>query len=89
MLLATVSPCLTPIEVKYCGSATNPENLKGIRQFCQQRGVERGYVITKDIFDFGVFPLADESLTLLKIPVPLACCWLGGQEDGNDANNKF
>jgi uncharacterized protein len=88
-IIASIDGHLTPIEVKYRGSATNPENLKGIRQFCQQRGVKRGYVITKDIFDFGVLPLADENLTLLKIPAPLACYWLGGQEAGNAPNNEL
>jgi len=44
--------------------------------------VLRGYVITKDIGDFGILGLPSSTATVsaLKIPAPLACYWLGRTE---------
>jgi len=78
-IIASVEARFVPFEIKYRSQATNRNDLKGIRQFCDERGVDRGYVITKDLFDFGLMPLSDgdSKTTLLKIPAPLACYWLG------------
>jgi hypothetical protein len=50
-------------------------------QFCEQRGVKRGYAITRDGTDFGIVSLGqDNAVSVLKIPAPLACYWLGQSE---------
>jgi hypothetical protein len=56
--------------------------LKGLEQFCAERKVDRGYVITKDITDFSIMPLvrAAANARVAKIPAPLACYWLGRLE---------
>jgi hypothetical protein len=56
--------------------------LKGMRQFCSERKVPLGYVITRELDDFGPLILqdGDKPLTLLKIPASLACYWLGRSE---------
>ena len=59
--------------------ATGAGDLKGLEQFCADRKVDRGYVITKDVNDFSVMPLvrAAAAARVVKIPAPLACYWLG------------
>ena len=58
--------------------ATGPGDLKGLRQFCADPKVDRGYVITKNVNNFCVMPLvrAAAGAPVAKIPVPLACYWL-------------
>ena len=47
-------------------------------QFCADRKVDRGYVITKDVNEFSVMPLVRAAAArLVKIPAPLACYWVG------------
>jgi len=49
--------------------------------FCEQQGVKRGYAITCDGTDFGVVSSGqDNGVSVLKIPAPLACYWLGQSE---------
>jgi predicted AAA+ superfamily ATPase len=81
-VIATIGTRLVPFEVKYRSQATARNDLKGIREFCTERKVDRGYVITKDLSDFGPMPVSDgdSKTTLLKIPAPLACYWLGRLE---------
>jgi uncharacterized protein len=81
-LIAEVGPRLVPFEVKYRHTATEPRNLTGMRQFCREHQVARGYVITRELDDFGPLTIAEggETLTLLKIPAALACWWLGRSE---------
>ena len=78
-LIASVEGRLVPFEVKYRSQATGAGDLKGLEQFCAERKVERGYVITKGMTDFGVMPLvrAAANVRVVKIPAPLACYWLG------------
>ncbi|MBI1319098.1 MAG: AAA family ATPase [Candidatus Hydrogenedens sp.] len=72
---------IMPFEVKYREQDTRGKNLRGIRQFCLERNVELGYVVTKRHSDFEVTPLApDTEGRLLKIPAPLFCYWLGESE---------
>lgn len=80
-IIADAGGRLVPFEVKYRGREVNASELKGLIQFCRERKVNRGYVITKDAADFGVLPLAgDADIKALKIPAPLACYWLGRSE---------
>ena len=72
---------LVPFEIKYRGRNATVADLKGLLQFCQERKVGRGYVVTKDSADFGILPLSISADILgLKIPASLACYWLGRSE---------
>ncbi|MBT0664124.1 ATP-binding protein [Geobacter pelophilus] len=80
-IIADTGKRLVPFEVKYRGKNVEITELKGLIQFCQERKVNRGYVITKDAADFGVLQLpGGEQARALKIPAPLACYWLGRSE---------
>ncbi|SPD73302.1 conserved hypothetical protein [uncultured Desulfobacterium sp.] len=83
-IVAEVQGQTIPFEVKYRRRHTGLGELKGISNFCTQKKIPRGYVITREMDDFGILPL-DNSLQdtlLLKIPAPLACYWLGQSELG-------
>jgi hypothetical protein len=71
-----------PFEVKYRHQHTGAGELKGIHNFCIQKKIPQGYVITREMNDFSVLALDDASTgpALLKIPAPLACFWLGQSE---------
>lgn len=81
-IIASVEGRLVPFEVKYRTADTGVGDLKGMQQFCTERKVTRGYVITKEVTDFGVLPLGEPSgsASVVKIPAPLACYWLGRSE---------
>jgi hypothetical protein len=78
-IIASVEGRLIPFEVKYRAQATWAGDIKGLEQFCADRKVDRGYVITKEVNDFSVMPLvrAAAGARVVKIPAPLACYWLG------------
>lgn len=81
-IVAEVQGRLVPFEVKYRGQSTGAGELKGLREFCASKSVKRGYVITRQLKDFGVLRLNEGGveIELLKIPAPLACYWLGRSE---------
>ena len=81
-IIATIEGRFVPFEVKYRAHATGAGDLKGMEQFCAEKEVDRGYVITKGIADFKVMPLvrAAGNARVAKIPAPLACYWLGRLE---------
>ncbi len=82
-IIASINDRLVPFEVKYRTQATELRDLAGLRQFCAERRVAKGYVITKEIDDFGLLPLGGDAgggALALKIPAPLACYWLGRSE---------
>jgi predicted AAA+ superfamily ATPase len=78
-IIASIEGQLVPFEVKYRDFPTGTEEFRGIRHFCQERKVDRGYVITKDILEFKCLPLpgSPKNVNIAKIPAPLACYWLG------------
>ncbi|HSG39959.1 MAG TPA: ATP-binding protein, partial [Thermoanaerobaculia bacterium] len=80
-ILAEVNLRLIPFEVKYSRSPVLESDLKGLRLLCAEKEIPRGYVITRQISDFGVvtFPGKVEA-SILKIPAPLACYWLSRSE---------
>lgn len=81
-IIVTAGGRLVPFEVKYRAQATGLGELKGMQQFCAEKKVDRGYVITKEATDFGLMSLgaAGGEATVVKIPAPLACYWLGRSE---------
>ncbi|MDD5261157.1 MAG: ATP-binding protein [Methylacidiphilales bacterium] len=81
-IIASVEQRLVPFEIKYRAQDTGAGDLKGMQEFCAAKGVEQGYVITKQITDFSVMPLPKTGVPthILKIPAPLACYWLGRSE---------
>ena len=80
-IIADIGSRLVPFEVKYRGTTVESADLKGLTAFCKERNVDKSYVITKNMEDFGVIPLTrDQKIQTLKIPAPLACYWLGESE---------
>ena len=79
-IIADAEGELVPFEVKYRSRKTELNDLKGIAQFCAEKKVARGYVVTRDLQEFGVMRLPRTSTLILKIPAPLACYWLGQSE---------
>jgi hypothetical protein len=81
-IVAEVRGRLVPFEVKYSHQHTGAGDLKGLVDFCTEKKLARGYVVTREMSDFGVLPLDDTpaKTRLLKIPAPLACYWLGQSE---------
>ncbi len=97
-ILAEPPSGLVPFEVKYTQGVVRPDDLKGLRQLCQEKEVARGYVITGDMADFEVLPLvcshgkSDSGFqsAILKIPAPLACYWLSQSEhDGAEKQKRL
>ena len=80
-ILAESNLRLIPFEVKYSRSPVLESDLKGLRLLCEEKEIPRGYVITRQISDFGAvtFPGKVET-AILKIPAPLACYWLSRSE---------
>jgi uncharacterized protein len=81
-IVAQVQGRTIPFEVEYRYQNTGLGELKGLTAFCNQKKIERGYVVTREMNDFSLLP-ADPSpvkTLLLKIPAPLACYWLGKSE---------
>ncbi len=80
-IVAAMESELVPFEIKYRTQHTAPRDLKGLKEFCARGDVSRGYVITKSLQDFGVLdPEQWSGKSVLKIPAPLFCYWLGETE---------
>jgi len=69
---------LVPFEVKYQSGIQGSE-LKGIRVFCEEKNLERAYVITRELSDFKVIENS-RGTVFLHIPAALACFWLSKSE---------
>ncbi|MBI3850883.1 MAG: ATP-binding protein [Verrucomicrobia bacterium] len=81
--IADLDGRLVPFEVKYRSPQhTGLGELKGMVEFCANKKVERGYVITRELTDFQTIEVVRDGAQcrLLKIPAPLACYWLGRSE---------
>ena len=80
-IIADIGGRYVPFEVKYRGNMVETADLKGLTTFCKERMVDKSYVITRNMEDFGIIPLTrDRKIQALKIPAPLACYWLGESE---------
>jgi len=79
-LIADTGAERIPFEVKYRSHHTEARDLKGLAQFCAEKDVRRGYVVTRELSDFGVTDI--QGTPILKIPAALACYWLSQGELG-------
>ena len=87
-LIAEVGGQTIPFEVKYRSQHTGVRELKGLLELCQQKSIERGYVATKSVSDFGeMTELPDKQkrpgnpvTRIMRIPAPLLCYWMGQSE---------
>jgi predicted AAA+ superfamily ATPase len=80
-LVAELGELLIPFEVKYRSEHTGPRQLKGLFELCENKRVERAYVVTKALNDFG--PLSaggNPAAKILRVPAALLCYWLGESE---------
>ncbi len=80
-IIANVEGQVTPFEVKYRGKV-GASDLKGLEEFCSQREVARGYVVTRELADFGPMDLGRGAAAarLMRVPAALACYWLSRSE---------
>lgn len=80
-LVAEVGNEIIPFEVKYRAQHTGARDLKGLLELCEKKSIERGYVVTKSLTDFGPMTgLKDTKTAILRLPAPLLCYWLGMTE---------
>ncbi len=81
-LVAEVQGQIIPFEVKYRSQRTGLRELRGLLDLCQQKNIDRAYVITKSLSDFG--PMDDlpqsQNVQIMRIPAPLLCYWMGASE---------
>jgi len=86
-LVAEVAGQVIPFEVKYRAQHTGVRELKGLIELCIQKKIERAYVITKSLDDFGLMKglPQKEGIThqIMRLPAPLLCYWMGASEIGN------
>jgi predicted AAA+ superfamily ATPase len=88
-LIAHMGDQIIPFEVKYRSQQTGLRDLKGLIELCQQKRIDRGYVVTKSLDDFGPLPaLPDSDSQIMRIPAPLICYWMGEAELGIGASNQ-
>ena len=80
-LVAEVGGQIIPFEVKYRAQHTGLRDLKGLLELCQQKSIDRGYVVTKSLDDFGtIADLPGPATRILRVPAPLLCYWMGESE---------
>lgn len=70
-----------PFEVKYTQGMVQAKDLKGMATFCAEREVAQGFVMTREMSDFGPLSLphaasAKVPPVAMRVPAPLACFWL-------------
>lgn len=80
-IVAEVEGQIIPFEVKYRSQHTEAKDLQGMLDLCQQKNLDRGYVITKSINDFGLIEgFQDIKARILRLPAALLCYWMGEAE---------
>lgn len=80
-MIAEIEGRLVPFEVKYRKHTAGVAGAPGLAEFCEQRKVDLGYLITKDMDDFDVIALGGKAAAkVIRIPAPLATYWLGASE---------
>jgi len=79
-VIADVGGRLVPFEVKY-REQIDDGDMEGLRFFCDERKVDRAYLITKDTADFRIIQAPSSgAAAILHLPASLACYWLGQME---------
>jgi predicted AAA+ superfamily ATPase len=90
-LVAEVDGQIIPFEVKYRAQHTGARELKGLIELCGQKKIERGYVVTKSLDDFGPMsglpPTGESPTQIMRIPAPLLCYWMGAAESPHPATD--
>jgi predicted AAA+ superfamily ATPase len=80
-LVAELGELLIPFEVKYRAEHTGTRRLKGLFELFKNKRVDRGYVITKALSDFGRLSTDEKPASrIMRIPAPLLCYWMGEAE---------
>lgn len=80
-LIAEIAGELIPFEVKYRSQHSSLADCKGLINFCAEKNIKRGYIVTKSLDDFGVISQKDSnSASILKIPATLLCYFMGEME---------
>lgn len=80
-LVADVASQLIPFEVKYQSQTISQRDVKGLIELCQEKDIQRGYVITKSIDSIGQLPDIPNSKTkIMRLPAALFCYWMGKTE---------
>lgn len=77
-LIAEINDEIIPFEVKYRSQHTSLSDCKGLVEFCSEKNITRGYIVTKSLDDFGV--IKNGSSSILKIPATLLCYFMGETE---------
>ncbi|MBM5781888.1 MAG: ATP-binding protein [Pelagibacterales bacterium] len=78
-LVAEVLGEIIPFEVKYRNDSSS--DCKGLFEFCAEKNVNRGYIITKSCNDFKIIKSDKlENTQILKIPATLLCYFIGEME---------
>lgn len=79
-VVAELGSQIIPFEVKYRAQHTGMRELKGLKEFCEEKKVDRAYIITKALDDFGESKLTNTQTRIMRIPAPLLCYWMGEAE---------
>ncbi|MCC6537303.1 MAG: ATP-binding protein [Bryobacterales bacterium] len=81
-LVAELGEALIPFEVKYRSEPAAPRQLKGLLELAANPRVERAYVVTKELSDFGPLDVRSPApaTKVMRVPAPLLCYWMGEAE---------
>ncbi|MCU0898716.1 MAG: ATP-binding protein [Burkholderiales bacterium] len=87
-LVAEVEGHIVPFEVKYRAQHTGARELRGLIELCEQKRIDRAYVVTRSLDDFGPLAVAapNEATAsrIMRVPAPLLCYWMGASEASGD-----
>lgn len=80
-IIAEVEGQIIPFEIKYRSQHTQPADLQGLLDLCHHKNLNKGYVVTKSLKDFGVMGgFQNTNARILRIPAALLCYWMGEAE---------
>lgn len=80
-LVAEIDGQMIPFEVKYRMQHTGMADLRGLLDLCEQKNIDRAYVITRNLDDFGPLSTRFAGKTrVMQIPAVLLCHWMGSME---------
>jgi uncharacterized protein len=72
---------LVPFEVKYLSHQADISDIQGLVQFCRQKSLESGFILTKGSNDIGILEnKKNPNSRLMRIPTSIFCYWLGESE---------